>query len=151
MDTIILYSACALSVVVLFYVLKIFPKKDLLLVFLFTAYFGNIIGTFVVKFNLINYLKMGSYINSGQFFELIVFPTIVMYFYKTSYHVNTLNAFFQSVMYSAGLTILEVILERNTGLIHYINWNWMYTFVSVFVFMLAVRFMVTCININMKN
>ncbi|GCE35606.1 hypothetical protein SPFL3102_03457 [Sporomusaceae bacterium FL31] len=38
---------------------------------------------------------------------------------------------YYAVLFSAGITIIEYILEKNTDLIEYIEWSWMTTFVTV--------------------
>lgn len=151
MEKIILTLSLIISIVCLIIIFRVKPIKEWLLSFLFTAYFANIIGTMVVKFKLIKYLKLGSYINAGQFFELLIFPVIVTYFYKTSYHSTLIKMIFQCMLYSVGLTIIEVTLEKNTNIIKYLNWHWTYSLLSFVSFMLFVRFILKYINSKTNN
>lgn len=127
------------------------PIKDWLFAFFTTSFFATVLGTVVIDLKLIEYLKLGDTFNSGQIYELILFPVISVYFYQTSYRSNLLSIIIQCALYASGLTIPEVILEKYTDLIKFVDWHWTYTLLSVFCFMLAIRFLLKLINRKNKQ
>lgn len=151
MDTIILWICVALSITLFLLSFRKQPIKDWLLSFLLASYFAYIIGTIVVDLNLIEYpiLRPSHIFNTGYLYELLFFPIVGVYFYQTSYTSGFKGIIFQCLLYTLALTIVEILIVKYTHLINYLNWNWAYTFCSVFSFMLIIRFLL--ILINRKN
>lgn len=125
----------------LFFSFRKKPLKEWILAFLLTAYFANFFGTIVAKLNMIKYPEsfLNQYFDSSILFELIAFPVLIVCFYQTTYQSNWPGILLQCTLYTTVLTIAEVILEKYTNLIIYINWNWLTTFITVFFFMLGIR------------
>lgn len=146
MDELILLFFFVLSIVLFIFCLRKQPIKEWLLSFLLTAYFAYILGAIVVELGWIQYLALGDYVNGGYLYELLLLPVINTYFYQTSYRSTVRGILFQCVLYTTGLTIVEVILEKYTELIEFVSWHWTYTLFSVFGFMLAIRFLLKLIN-----
>ncbi|MEN1968541.1 CBO0543 family protein [Lentibacillus sp. N15] len=141
MDKIILWFSLGAFIALFVFSLRKSPMKEWILAFFVTAYFANFFGAIVAKLNLIKYPEnfLSQYFSSSLLFELIAFPVINVYFYQTSYRSGWLGIIIQCVLYTSGITVLEVILKKYTNLIVYMNWNWLITFISVLLFMLGVR------------
>src|SRR5699024_10154554 len=104
------------------------------------------IGTAVIDLGLIKYLMLGDTFNSGQIYELILLPVVSVYVYQTTYRSSALNIIFQCLLYTLVLTVAEILIKKYTNLIHYIHWNWLVTFITVFGFIIGVRFFLKLIN-----
>ncbi|MEH6908620.1 CBO0543 family protein [Neobacillus drentensis] len=52
----------------------------------------------------------------------------------------------QCILYTTVLTIIEFLFERYTELIKYHTWTWIYTFISTFLLMMFIRFLMQLIN-----
>ncbi|ALX50557.1 hypothetical protein AOX59_06410 [Lentibacillus amyloliquefaciens] len=146
MEKIILWFLLILGIALFIFSLRKQPIKDWLLSFLLTSYSALILGTIVVEFKLIKYLVLSNHVNAGYLYELLLFPVIGVYFYQTSYRSNLPGIIFQCALYTSGLTIVEVIIEEYTNIVEFVNWHWTYTLLSVFCFMLAIRFLLKLIN-----
>ncbi|QKY70591.1 CBO0543 family protein [Lentibacillus sp. CBA3610] len=146
MDKVILWFSLILGIALFIFSLRKQPIKNWLLSFLLTAYFANIIGKIVVDLNLIKYPKLSNNFDTGNLYEIFLFPVIGIYFYQTSYRSNLSGIIFQCALYTLGLTISEIILLKYTHLIEFVNWHWTYTPLSIFCFMLAIRLLLELIN-----
>lgn len=139
LDKVLLFCFLVLGIGLFIFSLRKQPIKDWLLAFFTASFFATVLGTIVIYFNLITYLKLGNGVNAGQIYELILFPVIIIYFYQTTYRSSILNIIFQCLLYTLGLTVTEILIKKYTNLIHYIHWNWLITFATVFFFLLGVR------------
>ncbi|MDX5476364.1 MAG: hypothetical protein LPK00_12590 [Bacillaceae bacterium] len=101
-------------------------------------------GLIVVQFNLIAYpVRELANVNGTSFlFEFIMFP-IISSFFCVFYPLRK-SRWMKFVYYSSFctvLTILEVFFEKFTNLIHYIQWDWYVTWITVFgAFLLIWKF-----------
>lgn len=151
MDKLILWFFLILGIALFIFSLRKQPIKEWLLSFFLSSYLAHIIGTIVTNLKLIKYLVLSPHINAGTIYELLIFPITGVYFYQTSYHSNWSGIFFQCALYTSGLTIVEVILEKYTNLIEFVNWHWTYTLFSIFFFMISIRFLLKLINQKTNN
>ncbi|MEK4220705.1 CBO0543 family protein [Bacillus sp. FSL W8-0116] len=122
--------------------------KDSILVFLLKAYFSTFIGIFVAKEKLIEYPVrfLSKYFDTSIVFESFLYPIMCVYFFQTTYHSKFPGIVLQCALYTAALTIIEVLCEKYTDLIEYHNWTWMYSFITIFLLSLFVRILVQWIN-----
>ncbi|MFA9456629.1 CBO0543 family protein [Halalkalibacter sp. AB-rgal2] len=104
------------------------------IIFLFKQLVTWLLGLIVVELNLIRYpkrfFKKG---NASSFtFEYFIFPSICVIFnlyYPTTKSLSI--KFIYHVLYSASMTVIELVFEKFTLLIEYKHWNWYYTFISL--------------------
>ncbi|WP_254119667.1 CBO0543 family protein [Bacillus sp. FJAT-29790] len=148
MDRIILWALFIIGIVLIIFGLRKPFIKDWILVFLIKAYFSTFIGNLVVENEMLKYPVrfLSEYFKSSILYEYILLPVVCIYFYQTTYHSRFVNIILQCVLYSAALTITEVILEKYTNLIEYLTWTWIHTFLSTFFIMIFVRTLMYLIN-----
>ncbi|WP_305853291.1 CBO0543 family protein [Halobacillus amylolyticus] len=141
-----------LGLVLFIFALRKPPRKDWLLMFLISAYFAIILGVIVVEEHLLTYpVSLFKHFQSSVLFEFLLFPVLCTYYYQTSYFTGAFGIIWQAVVFSGVLTIIEFCLERYTDLIRYLQWDWYYTFTSVFLFMVSVRFLMWLINYRVRS
>lgn len=145
-DTILLWCFFFVGFVLFLFSLRKPPIKDWLLAFFLSSFFATVLGTVVIYFGLIEYFKLGDGFHSNIIYELVLLPVISTYFYQTSYSSGLLIAVFQCLLYTLGLTVVEVLVKVYTNLIHYIYWNWFVTFITVFLFLFGMRTLLKFIN-----
>ncbi|WP_085993385.1 CBO0543 family protein [Oceanobacillus senegalensis] len=150
MESIILWGAFIAGVAMLFFILPKLPFKDWLIIFLFTSYVSVIAGTVVVEEKMLSYpVKiLEKHFESSLQFEMLTLPVICLYFYKTTYHSTYTGTFLQGLLYTSALTLIEVLLETYTNIIEYHTWTWLYTFISVFILIVFVRYFMDWVNKN---
>lgn len=107
-------------------------------IYLFKLMITWFFGLVVVQAKLIEYpVRFFSFANRTSFtFEYVVFPSVCVLFNLYFPEGTSLSRkVAHYVVYSSFLTLIEVILEKHTNLIRYIDWTWYYTW-----FTLAVTF-----------
>jgi hypothetical protein len=137
----ILLLAYILTTGILFFI----PKNKFRLAvvaFLFNQVITFLIGLLTVELGRIEYpVRLFPSINRSSFtFEYYVFPIICAAFIV--WYPNGRSRIIQLgyyVSFCSVMVILEVILERNTELIHYINWEWYYTWITLFLSFFLVK------------
>ncbi|EIJ79921.1 hypothetical protein PB1_06137 [Bacillus methanolicus PB1] len=148
MDRIILWVLFIIGIVLFCFSLRKPLIKDTILVFLFKAYFSTFFGVIVVEKKMIEYPVrfLSKYFEQSLLFEYFLYPIVCVYFYQTSYRSKILGIILQCTLYSAAITVIEVLSEKYTGLIKYHTWTWMYSFISVFILSLSIRLLMQLIN-----
>jgi hypothetical protein len=155
MDRIILWSFFIIGLVLLFFILRkpIIKErkpiiKDTILVFLMKAYFSTFIGAVVAKEKMIEYPVrfLSKYFETSIIFESFLYPIMCVYFFQTTYHSKFLGIILQLALYTAALTIIEVLCEKYTNLIKYHTWTWMHSFITIFLLSLFVRILMQWLN-----
>jgi hypothetical protein len=148
MDKFILWALFIIGMILLIFSLRKPFIKDTILVFLFKAYFSTFFGVIVVEEKMIEYPVrfLSKYFDQSLLFEYFLYPIVCVYFYQTTYRSKFLGIILQCALYSAAITIIEVLCEKYTGLIKYHTWTWMYSFIGVFILSLSVRLLMQLIN-----
>lgn len=147
MEIIALWFFLALGVFLLILSLRKPPRKDLLLLFFTAAYLGSFLGMVVIEAQLITYpVKLLQSFPQNVLFEALLLPTICIYYYQTSYQSNMIGSIWQALVYSGFLASAEFFLEKYTSLIKYLQWEWYYSWISVLIFLVLVRFLMKLIN-----
>lgn len=148
MEIIILWSLLIIGIALLFFSLRKPPIKDMILIFLMTSYFTTFLGVLVVEEKMLEYPKnfLSNYFSSSLLYEYLLLPVICIYFYQATYHSRYSSIILKCALYTSVLTIIEVLLERNTELIEYHTWTWVHTFISIFFLMLFIRMLMQLIN-----
>ena len=129
--------------------------KDWLLIFFLKGYISSFLDQIIVKKKHISYPVrfMSKYFDSSILFDYLLFPLLCVFYNRTSEKSNLHSIFLQSFIYSTPMTVLEVILEKNTNLIRYKkNWNWLITYSTLVVTFLFVRGFIAIIRkFNIEN
>lgn len=147
MDFILLWFFLILGIVLLYISLKRPAFKDWLLCMLIAAYFITFLGDIVVKYQMLSYpVQLLPKFQSSVLYEYLLLPLMCIYFYQSTYCKGVFDWVWIALVYSSVLTAVEVLLEKNTGLIHYITWSWFDSLVSQFLLLLFIRWLMGLIN-----
>ncbi|SDO32301.1 hypothetical protein SAMN04487897_1124 [Paenibacillus sp. yr247] len=116
------------------------PKKKMReasAVYLFKLFLTWGLGLFVVQMKWIEYPDrfIFPYAHKSNFtFEFFVYPSIcvlfMLYYPEKKRYITQLGYF---AAYCSIMTLLEVLIEHYTQLIHYIKWTWYWTWISLFL------------------
>jgi hypothetical protein len=111
-------------------------SREAWLVFLFKLFLTWIFGLLVVELDMIEYpIRFFMEASRTSFtFEFFVYPAICVLF-NLHYPEGKGKGrqWMHYVYYCSGITIIEVFLEKNTRLIIYTNWEWYWTWITLFV------------------
>jgi len=148
MERIILWSLLIIGIALLFSSLRKPPIKNWILIFSLSSYFSTFFGVLVVEENMLEYPVrfLSHYFSSSLLYEYLLFPVVCIYFYQTTYRSSYLNIVLQCILYTTVLTIIEIFFERYTELIKYHTWTWKYTYISTFLLIMFIRFLMQLIN-----
>ncbi|WP_205665301.1 CBO0543 family protein [Pseudalkalibacillus hwajinpoensis] len=144
----VLWMLAAVGIFLLLFNLRKRPFKDRLIVFLITSYYSSILGILVVGEGMLSYPVnlFNNHFRSSLTYEYILFPLLSIYYYQTTLHSNWKGIVGQTALYSVGITVIELVLEKYTGFIQYESWTSTYTFVSTFIFLIIVRYLMKFIT-----
>ena len=151
MDITILWLLLILGLILLLLSLKKLPIYHSLFIFFITAYLSTFIGVIVVEKGMLKYPVrfLSQYFDSSILYENLLLPVICIYFYQTTYNSSYISWIIQCIVYTTFLTIIEILFERYTALIHYYTWTWVHTFLGTFLFIIIVRILIQFINKKM--
>ncbi|SFA84320.1 hypothetical protein SAMN04488072_102265 [Lentibacillus halodurans] len=140
MEVILLWLFLILGLVLLCISFKKPHLKDWLLCYLTAAYFAAFLGELVVYYQMLSYpVRLFPLFQSSVLYEHLLLPLVCIYYYQSSYNKGILTCLLKALLYSSVLAAFEILLEKNTDLIHYISWYWYYSLTSLFLFLLLVR------------
>jgi hypothetical protein len=133
-DTIILASVWVITIIILIISTN---RKNLIkthLSFLFMQVPSWLFGALVVQGRLIEYpvgfLKIAY--RASFTFEFFVFPAVSSVF---NVHFPREKPWYIKALYILSfptlITIIEVILEKHTNLVKYINWTWYWSYITI--------------------
>jgi len=129
----ILYALYAITFILLAYI----PRnklKEASLIFLFQLFVTWFLGLLTVELRLIEYpVREFSHVNRTSFlYEFLLYPVLSIFFclYYPKNRKWPIQLLY-IILFSAGLTLPEVIIEKNTHLIHYIHWKWYFSWLSI--------------------
>jgi hypothetical protein len=141
MDTMILWFLLFLGFILFGFIFRKPPIHYWLFTFLLTSYCSTFIGVIVVEKGMLEYpiRLLADYFESSILYEYLLFPIICVYFCQYTYDSTYRIWVIQAIFYNAFFTLVEIILEHYTDLIHYYTWTWLYTFISTFALMVIIR------------
>lgn len=141
------------NIISAFFLFRRQPIHDWVTVYALKTLITCFIDRFLVNSGMLEYPVrfLPKYYDTSILFDHIVFPILCVFYNQTSYHVQKPGIIGQAILYSAGMTILEAILEKNTQLITYHNWTWIDTFISLTLTFLAVRGIMAIIRKSQSN
>jgi hypothetical protein len=106
-------------------------------VYLFKLFLTWDMGLFVVQMKWIEYpvRSIFPYAHRSSFtFEFFVYPAIcVLFILYYPWKKNYIIQFGYFAAFCSIMTLLEVLIEHYTQLIHYIKWTWYWTWITLFI------------------
>jgi hypothetical protein len=136
MERAIIFSAYVIIGILLVWFVPKHKMREATTVFTFKLMLDWVLGLLVVEYRLIEYpIRLFSYATRSSFaFEYIVYPSIcVLFNLYYPFEKAGWRQFLHYVFYCSALTSIEYVLERNTRLIDYINWEWYWTWIALFI------------------
>ena len=110
--------------------------RDAHVIFLFTQVFTWVLGHLVVELHLIEYpIRLFEYATKTSFtFEYFVNPALnvlIILFYPERKKWYIKLAYF--ISFISLITLIEASLEKYTELINYLNWQWYWSWLTLFM------------------
>lgn len=132
---VLLISWISIAVALIFFI----PRnriREAWVAFLFKQAITWPIGLWIAHKNMIKYpVRIFENSTTTSFtFEYFAYPAICALFnihYPKS--KNKLKRFIYYIAYTSGITVFELILEKNTDLIEYISWSRYWTWITIFI------------------
>ncbi|OGO76870.1 MAG: hypothetical protein A2Y23_07760 [Clostridiales bacterium GWB2_37_7] len=123
------------TVLLLLYV----PKariRQAFVIFMFKQLITWLVGLVVVELRLIEYpVRSFAYASKTSFdFEYFIYPAFCVLF--NLYYPegkSFLKRSLHYIYYCSALTAVEVVVEKYTDILHYVNWAWYTTFITLFL------------------
>lgn len=136
MDVFIIILGWLITIILLALFVPINKIRHAIVIFFFKQFITWILGLLVAEFKLIEYpVRSFSYAIKSSFdFEYFIYPAFCVIF---NLHYPKTKEFFHQFMYyfmyCTVLTVIEVIIEKNTNVIKYINWTWYISWISFYI------------------
>ena len=155
LETYLLIAAWLITIVTLL----IFVPKDKLreayVIFLFKQLITWLFGLIVAEYRLIEYpVRIFKYASKTSFtFEFFVYPSICVIFnlYYPA-QKSILRKFLHYFKYCTAITVIEVLIEKNTNNINYLNWTWYWTWITLYItFFFSWKFYEWFFRLKKKN
>jgi hypothetical protein len=108
--------------------------RDALIIFLFKQMLTWILGFIVVQYRLLEYpVREFAYAARNSFsFEYFIYPSVCVVF-NLMFPKTKSQAVLWYLFFPSWMSALEFTLERYTQVIHYIRWEWYYTWISLLI------------------
>lgn len=111
-------------------------RKDASIIFLFQQFVTWFLGLLVVELHLLEYpVRELAEVNRTSFlYEFLVYPITSIFFclYYPQLRSKLIKIIY-IVTFTTCLTIPEVLFEKYTDLISYMNWAWYISWISIYV------------------
>ncbi len=136
LDWIVLLSVWVVTILLLIIFTPREQIREAQVVFLFKQALTFLLGLLIVEFSLIEYpIRIFPIATRISFsFEYFIFPAIsVLFVLRFPEHKSVLHKIGWYIFFPTWMTILEVIIERYTNLIDYINWAWYWTWITLLI------------------
>lgn len=146
---------CVLSLIMLIVFIPKNKIREAWLIFLFKQLITWLLGIIVVELRLIEYpVRFFPYAIKTSFaFEFLVFPALcAIFIINFPDKKSTFRKFMHYFYFCTGITIVEVIAEKYTNIINYINWTWYITWITLFItFYISRKFYLWFFRLNKYN
>lgn len=133
-DRIVLTLAWAAAILLLLFFTPRDKIREAQLIFMFKQVLTWLSGLLVVEFLLIEYpVREFSYATRASFgFEYFIYPAAcVIFTLRFPENGSLIKKLGWYLFWPTWMTIVEVLIERNTNLILYINWSWYWTWLTL--------------------
>lgn len=142
----LIYLGWIITIVLLIIFIPKNRIREACIPFLFKQVITWLFGMIVVELRLLEYpVRFFSYANKTSFsFEYFIYPSLCAIFnLHYPYNKSFFGKFMHYIYYCTGLTIIEIIVEKNTNIVKYINWTWYTTWITFFItFFISQKFFV---------
>lgn len=107
--------------------------REWIALFFFQGEIDLLLGSLVVESGLLDYPVriLPDLYDTSLLFELWVLPILCILYNQIINKRSLWSMGYYAMLFSAGITGIEFIIERNTNLIAYIEWSWVTTFITV--------------------
>lgn len=115
--------------------------RDWVVVFLYKSMLDSFWGVIVVKGNMLKYpmRQLPEYFQTSILFEWWIFPILCVLYNQVTRERGLPAILYFAILFSAGMTAIEYLLEKYTQLIEYLHWSWFATFATLTVTFLSSR------------
>ncbi|ACT03164.1 hypothetical protein Pjdr2_4545 [Paenibacillus sp. JDR-2] len=134
MERNILIGIWILTILLLIFTIPLSKIREAFVVFSFKQILTWFFGLLVAQYKLIEYpVREFPYATRSSFsFEYFIYPAICIVFnLKFPKDKSIIKKTLWYLFFPSWMTALEVLLEKHTGLIHYIAWHWYWTWVTL--------------------
>jgi hypothetical protein len=154
-ELVILLLAYVVTALLLVFLVPRNKIREAMVIFLFKQMLTWLLGLTISQLKLIDYpVRSFPYATKSSFdFEYFFYPSICVFF-NLYYPAgkSLLHKFLHYFFYCTLVTILELIFEKYTDLITYINWHWYITWISLFItFYLSFKFYFWFFRLDQKS
>lgn len=126
--------------------------REAQIAFYFKQLITWVLGLLVAQWKLIEYpVRLFPYANRTSFtFEYFVYPSICAIFNIHYPHDKSkFKQFMYYFYYCTIMSLIEVIVEQNTNILHYIHWEWYITWCTLFItFYMTRKYYVWYLRLN---
>lgn len=107
--------------------------REWIALFFFQGEIDLLLGSLVVESGLLDYPVriFPDLYDTSLLFEVWVLPILCILYNQIINKRGLWPMGYYAILFSAGITVIEFILEKNTDLIAYIEWSWITTFITV--------------------
>jgi hypothetical protein len=117
---------------------------QLALCFLFSCQVNTVIDMVVVNHKMLDFpVRLFKDVsNISITFDYVLFPIFHCFYYQWTHRLNWIRAFGTATLMTAALTFVEHLFLRYTDFVVYYTWTSYYTFFTVLLSLLVIRFVV---------
>jgi len=137
----IMLVAAAITLILLIFVVDWRYFRDWVVILLFKSLLDFVWGSPVENLKLIEYpvRLLPKYYDTSILFELWVFPVLCVLYNQVTRERGLGPIILFALLFSAGMTAIEHVLEQYTDLIRYLDWSWFTTFYTLTITFLLSR------------
>jgi hypothetical protein len=133
-DRIVLIAVWIFTIMLLVLFTPRHQLREAQIVFLFKQALTWPLGILVVESGLLSYpvREFPNAINTSFSFEYFIYPaTCIIFVLRFPEKRSMLWKIGWYILFPSWMTLLEVLIERYTDLIHYVTWTWYWTWISL--------------------
>ena len=135
-DTLLIILGWVITTVLLIIFVPKIKIRQAIVIFMFKQMITWFIGLLVVELRLLEYpVRSCAYATNTSFdFEYFIYPSFCVLF-NLNYPEGEsfVKRFMHYIYFCSALTAVEVLVEKNTNILHYINWSSYTTFITFFI------------------
>jgi hypothetical protein len=135
-DTLIIIIGWLITITLLIFFVPKARIREAIVIFMFKQMITWIIGLLVVELRMLEYpVRSFAYASKTSFdFEYFIYPSFCVLFnlYYPEGKSFT-KRFLHFIYFCSFLTGIEVVVEKYTDILVYLDWSWYITFVTLFI------------------
>lgn len=140
-ETFISLAAAVITLLLLIFAVDWRYFRDWVVVYLFKSLLDFVVSSPTVELYLLEYPDrlLSNLYDTSLLFELWVFPVLCILYNQTTRKKGLGAILGYALLFSAGITIIEYLLELYTNLIRYIQWSWLTSYITLTITFLISR------------